>query len=193
MNLGSKAIAIFASGEGSNAVAICSYFEGSSQITVSKLFCNNPKAKVISRLQEFQVPVTLVGQAQLSDKEFISKELLGIDLIVLAGFLKLIPGFITKAFSGRILNIHPALLPKYGGKGMYGDKVHQAVLDAGESASGITIHQVTEHYDEGAVLFQAQIEISKDDDLQSLKEKVQELEHHFYPRVIDELLKEKRL
>ena len=184
-----KNIAIFASGSGTNAAAIMDNFMGHPEIFVSLTATNNPEAGVIEKAEERVVPVTVFENEDLNDEEYMLELLRGIDLIVLAGFLKKIPSYLVNEFEGRIVNIHPALLPKYGGKGMYGDKVHQAVIENGEKESGISIHLVNENYDDGDVLFQDTVPVSQQDTPDTLALKVRKLEHEHYPEVIEKLVR----
>jgi phosphoribosylglycinamide formyltransferase-1 len=190
-----KRIALFASGSGSNAEKIAAYLAGQSSIAVSLILSNNPKAGVIDRARRGfncgqHVPVLLFDRKTFYETDRITQLLLDqkIDLIVLAGFMWLMPTGLVQAFPDKIVNIHPALLPKFGGKGMYGHFVHEAVVAAGEKESGITIHYVNEHYDEGQVIFQASCPLSPSDSPEDVAQKVQVLEHQHYPRVVAELL-----
>lgn len=186
-----KRIAIFASGSGSNAQKIMEFFKKHQDAEVALVLTNNPEAYVLQRADNFEVPSHIFDRQEFyhSDEILSLLKNLQIDLIVLAGFLWLIPENIINEFPNRIINIHPALLPKYGGKGMYGDKVHQSVLNAGEEESGITIHYVNKHFDEGEIIHQSRFRIEKDDDLEMIKFKGQQLEHIHYPKVIEQLLK----
>lgn len=152
-----KKIAIFASGSGSNAENIIQFFAKNPEISVNSIFCNVPGAYVLERAKKYNIPAYVFNREEMKNPEKVLRQLQEqeIDFIVLAGFLWLMPPCITAAYPNRIINIHPALLPAYGGKGMYGEKVHEAVIAAGEKESGITIHYVNEHYDEGAPIFQA--------------------------------------
>jgi phosphoribosylglycinamide formyltransferase-1 len=189
----SPRIAVFASGSGSNAQRIAEYFAGSGVAELSAIYCNNPDAYVLERARLLAIP-TLVfnrdtfykGTSVLDDLR--SRE---IDWIILAGFLWLIPDYMLKSFPQRIINIHPALLPSYGGKGMYGMKVHEAVIASGDKQSGITIHHVNELYDEGDIIFQATCQISSSDTPEMLAAKIHELEYEHYPYVIKELISRK--
>ncbi|TLU99424.1 phosphoribosylglycinamide formyltransferase [Dyadobacter luticola] len=185
-----KRIAIFASGSGSNAEKICEYFADRKDVDVSLIFTNNPMAGVIRRALRLQVPVVFFDKKTLYETGKIPQILQneGIDLIVLAGFMLLVPPILVRTFPDKMVNIHPALLPKYGGKGMYGHHVHEAVINARETQSGITIHYVNEHYDEGNVIFQATCDIAPTDTAEDLEQKIHLLEHEHYPRVIDEIL-----
>ncbi len=185
-----KRIAIFASGSGSNAEKIADYFVGSTDISIDLIVSNNPKAGVIDRARRLHIPVLLFDRTTFYQTDRITQLLQqqGIDLIVLAGFMWLMPAGLVQAFPDRIVNIHPALLPKFGGKGMYGHFVHEAVVAAQETESGITIHLVNEHYDEGAPIFQAHCPVTPTDTPDDVARKVQALEHDHYPRVVAEVL-----
>jgi len=185
-----KNIAIFASGTGSNAVNICTYFSSHKTIQVKSLVCNRPKAKVLENIKPFNLEVLLINKTAFEQPDKLIKQLQTqqIDLLVLAGFLWLIPRAIIQAFPNKIINLHPALLPKYGGKGMYGTKVHQSVLTHKERESGITIHYVNEQYDEGAIIFQAKTQIDKNESIESLSQKIHQLEYQHFPKVIEQLL-----
>ncbi len=152
---------------------------------------NNPEAYVLQRADNFEIPSHIFDKHEFYKTNNVVDLLknLQIDLIVLAGFMWLIPQNLLKAFPNKIINIHPALLPKYGGKGMYGDRVHQAILDANEEESGITIHFVNEHFDEGEIIHQSRFRIEPGDDLEMVKFKGQQLEHLHYPKVVEQLLK----
>jgi phosphoribosylglycinamide formyltransferase-1 len=186
-----KRIAIFASGSGSNAQKIMEYFKKHQDAEVALVLTNNPEAYVLQRADNFEVPSHIFDKHEFYKSDEIVGLLknLDIDLIVLAGFLWLIPSNLIQAFPNRIINIHPALLPKFGGKGMYGDHVHQAVLKAAEEESGITIHFVNEHFDEGESIHQSRFKIEKNDDLEIIKFKIQQLEHLHYPKVVEQVLK----
>lgn len=186
-----KRIAIFASGSGSNAQKIMEHFKRSNDAEVALILTNNPDAYVLQRADNFEVPSHIFDRKEFYETDKIVQLLknLNIDLVVLAGFLWLVPQNLLKAFPNKIINIHPSLLPKYGGKGMYGEKVHQAVLTDGEQESGITIHFVNEAFDEGEIIHQSKFKIEKGDDLKMIKFKVQQLEHQHFPKVIETLLK----
>jgi phosphoribosylglycinamide formyltransferase 1 len=185
-----KRIAIFASGSGSNAEAIARYLADRIDIEISLILTNNPEAGVIQRARRLHIPVVVFDKKTFYESDRITDLLLNqdIDLVVLAGFMMLIPEKLVRAFPRRIVNIHPALLPQYGGKGMYGHFVHEAVVEAGESQSGITIHYVNEVYDEGEIIFQATCLLSPTDTPDDVAKKVQVLEHEYYPRVVGELV-----
>ena len=186
-----KRIAIFASGSGSNAQKIMEHFKRSTAAEVSLVLTNNPEAYVLQRADNFEIPSHIFDRHEFYDTDNVIRLLknLQIDLIVLAGFLWLIPQSLLQAFPNKIINIHPSLLPKYGGKGMYGDRVHNAILAAGEEESGITIHFVNEHFDEGEVIHQSRFRIEAGDDLEMVKFKGQQLEHTHFAKVIEGLLK----
>lgn len=185
-----KRLAIFASGSGSNAEKIAEYFTGRTDIEISLILSNNPQAGVIARARRFQIPVVLFDRKTFYETSRIIEILQNerIDLVVLAGFMMLIPEEMVQAFPEKIVNIHPALLPKYGGKGMYGHFVHEAVVAAQDLQSGISIHFVNERYDEGDIIFQATCEVSPNDTPEEVARKVQVLEHQHYPEVVDKLL-----
>ncbi len=186
-----KHIAIFASGKGTNAVNIIEYFQQLDGIKVDCVICNNPKAKVLESIERLNTEGILISNDTLKNNvvELIrTLEDKKIDLIVLAGFMSLIPESLINRYAQKIVNIHPALLPKYGGKGMYGKHVHQAVFENKERETGITIHYVNEEYDKGAIIFQAKCDINKNDDPSTIAQKVQKLEHQHYPKVIKEIL-----
>jgi phosphoribosylglycinamide formyltransferase-1 len=187
---GQKHIVIFASGRGSNAAAIIRYFKDHPTIKVSLIVTNKKDAGVIQIAKDNRIPFDIISATELKDEETML-DLLDIyepDLIVLAGFLLLIPPFLVKAYPDKIINIHPALLPKYGGQGMYGKRVHEAVLANHDTQSGMTIHYVNEMYDEGENIYQATCAIEKTDTIDTIAAKVQALEHQHYPRIINELL-----
>jgi len=186
-----KRIAIFASGSGSNAQKIMEHFKRSSEAEVVLILTNNPQAYVLQRADNFEIPSHIFSRNEFYDTDAVIRLLknLQVDLIVLAGFLWLVPPTLLAAFPNKIINLHPALLPKFGGKGMYGDHVHKAVLAAGEEESGITIHFVNEHFDEGEILHQSRFKIESGDTLEIIKFKGQQLEHQNFPRVIESLLK----
>jgi phosphoribosylglycinamide formyltransferase 1 len=186
-----KHIAIFASGKGTNAQSIIEYFKNHSSIKVALVVTNNPQAGVIKIAHSHKIISAIVSKEFLANEDKMLRLLQAqqIDLIVLAGFLQLIPSFLLARFPKKIINIHPALLPKHGGKGMYGLRVHEAVMANNESETGITIHYVNEQYDEGEVLVQQKIAISPVDTLETLSQRVLALEHEWYPRTIESLLK----
>lgn len=183
-------IAIFASGTGSNAKAIIQYFNGHEFIKVNCLLSNKPSAKALEMAASFGLDSKVISQAELEQPILLIDYLKarGISLIVLAGYLKKIPALMVEAFPNAIINIHPALLPDFGGKGMYGMHVHQAVVDAGVGKSGMTIHYVNEVYDEGGIIFQASVDLEETDQAADVAKKVLSLEHKHYPEVIEQLL-----
>lgn len=179
-------LAIFASGAGSNAKKIIEYFNGRNDIAISLIVCNKPGAGVLSIAAQAGIPTLLIQRERFFKDDAYLPELkkAGIDFIVLAGFLWKVPDALIKAYRHKIVNIHPALLPNYGGKGMYGGFVHEAVINNKEKESGITIHFVDEHYDHGDIIFQARCSITEQDDAESLAEKIHKLEHeHFAPQI----------
>ena len=181
-------LAVFISGSGSNALEIFSYFQIHPSIKVALVLSNNPDAYGLERAKKFSIPSKVFSRNQFSESEEVLRWLIaaGVTHLVLAGFLWLVPDYLIRAFPHRIINIHPALLPKFGGKGMYGMKVHEAVKLSGEKQTGISIHEVNEIYDEGKILFQASCPVDFSDSPQQIAEKVQQLEHGFYPRVIEQ-------
>ncbi|MCX2474114.1 phosphoribosylglycinamide formyltransferase [Pedobacter sp. MC2016-05] len=186
-----KRIAIFASGSGSNAQKLMEHFKRSNDIEISLVLTNNADAYVLQRADNFEIPSHIFDKQEFYKTEEVIDLLknLDIDFIVLAGFLWLIPQNLIAAYPGRIINIHPAILPKFGGKGMYGDHVHNAVMAAGETEGGITIHYIDENYDEGEYIYQARYKIDKGDNLEMIKFKGQQLEHLHYPKVVESLVK----
>lgn len=186
-----KRIAIFASGSGSNAQKLMEHFKRSNEIEIALVLTNNPDAYVLQRADNFEIPSHIFDKHEFYKTDEIIDLLknLDIDFIVLAGFLWLIPQNLLNAYPGRIVNIHPALLPKFGGKGMFGDRVHHAVMAAQEHEGGITIHYVNENYDEGEYIYQARYKIEKDDSLEMIKFKGQQLEHLHYPKIVETLVK----
>lgn len=181
-------LAVFISGSGSNAEEIFSYFQIHPSIKVALVLSNNPDAYGLERAKKFSIPSKVFSRNQFSESEEVLRWLIAAEVthLVLAGFLWLVPDYLIRAFPHRIINIHPALLPKFGGKGMYGMKVHEAVKLSGEKQTGISIHEVNEIYDEGKILFQASCPVDFSDSPQQIAEKVQQLEHGFYPRVIEQ-------
>jgi formyltetrahydrofolate-dependent phosphoribosylglycinamide formyltransferase len=184
-------IAIFASGSGSNAEKIIDRFRNKPLVKIVLVVCNNPKAGVVEIARKEQIPVLLLEKDRFHNGDAYLHELIEkrTDLIVLAGFLWKIPATLVAAYRDHIINIHPALLPKYGGKGMYGQLVHQAVIDNREKETGITIHYVDEVYDNGKIIFRASCAVNENDTATSLAKKVQALEHEHYPKVIESLIK----
>ena len=183
-------IAIFASGSGSNAQKIAEHFEGSSKVKVSLILTNNPKAFVLERAQKLDIAANIFNKESFYRSTEIVAVLKSnnIDFIVLAGFMWLVPSYLVEAYPNKIVNIHPALLPKFGGKGMFGNYVHEAVKESGENETGITIHYVNEHYDEGDIIFQAKCEVAVNDSPQTIAEKVHALEYQHYSNVIESVI-----
>lgn len=184
-------LAVFASGSGSNAQKIITYFKTAALARVVLVVCNKPGAGVLAIAREHGIPTLLLERERFfrGDGYVPLLKEAGINLVVLAGFLWKVPLPLLQSFPQKIINIHPALLPKYGGKGMYGHYVHEAVMAAGEPETGITIHYVDDQYDHGAVIFQARCAVNEADDAAAIAKKVQELEHRYYPQVIGEVLR----
>lgn len=187
-------IAIFASGGGSNALALIRYFSHHPHIEIALVITNNAQAGVCQVASLNQIPLLILEKQQVNDGAFILSELqkYSIDYIVLAGYLRKIPDAITAAFSHKIINIHPALLPKFGGHGMYGKHVHKAVHHAREKSSGITIHYVNEEYDKGAIIFQASCPIDFHDTPDDIETKVRALEQKYFPVEIEKVILHKK-
>lgn len=185
-----KNIAIFASGAGSNAQKIIDHLKGNDKAAVTLILCNKPGAGVFTIAENEHIPSVLIEKERFfkSDEYINILKDANIDLVVLAGFLWKVPANLVQAFPDHIINIHPALLPKYGGKGMYGHFVHDAVIAAKETESGITIHFVNEKYDDGATILQERCTITPDDTPETLAKKVQVLEHKYYPLIVEQLL-----
>lgn len=184
-----RKIVIFASGSGSNAEKIILHFNKKNQVNVVGVLTNNPNAKVLDKAKKYAIPTIVFSKQDLEDGNVLKKiNQLQPDLIVLAGFLLKFPETIIREYPNKIINIHPALLPKYGGKGMYGKHVHQAVLDNKEKETGISIHYVNEHYDEGGIIFQKEINIENCKTAEEIAKKIQELEHLHYPQIIEKLI-----
>ena len=185
-----KRIILFASGNGSNVEEICRFFEQDATVTISAVLSNKASAGVIKRVNQFGLEAVVFDKTSFTNGALLKKvEKIKPDLIILAGFLWKIGEDWVKAFPEKIVNIHPAILPKYGGKGMYGSHVHKAVKANGERETGITIHFVNEAYDEGATIFQAKVSISNQDTVDEIAAKVHQLEHRHFPLVIKQLLK----
>lgn len=184
-----KNIAIFASGSGTNAENIMHHFSASPMARVALLVSDNPDAYALKRAEKFGVESVVIPRSDFRTGGALALEALRrehIDFIVLAGFLSLVPPSIIDAFRGRIVNVHPALLPKYGGKGMYGDRVHRAVIENREAESGITIHHVNEVYDSGDTIAQYRVAVSSDDTPETLASKIHRLEYAHFPKVIEQ-------
>lgn len=185
-----KKIAILASGSGSNAENIANYFKGSDYAEVSFIIANNPNAYVLERARRLGIESVVVTKTEFMAADTVISMLQerNIDFVVLAGFLLLVPQKLIQAYPGRIVNIHPALLPKHGGKGMYGDNVHKAVVECGDTESGITIHLIDEHYDKGTTFFQATCPVLPTDTYEDVASKVHALEYEHFPHVIEEIM-----
>lgn len=185
-----KNIAIFASGSGTNAAELIRYFQSKGTATVRFVITNNPYAGVINRAKDLGVSSFVLSKEELNEvdqlKDFLKQN--EIDLIVLAGYLKKIPKALVDAYPNAIVNIHPALLPEFGGKGMHGIAVHEAVVAAGKKESGISIHYVNEAYDEGQIIFQAKCPVMPDDSAEELAKRVLQLEHMHFPKVVESLI-----
>jgi phosphoribosylglycinamide formyltransferase-1 len=182
-------LTIFASGEGTNAQSFIDYFKKKKDISISLIVSNNSSAKVIQRAIDKGIPHLIIDKETFYKTDNIVTLLRGkTDFIVLAGFMWIVPLPLIKAFPNKIVNIHPALLPKYGGKGMYGIHVHEAVITNKEKKSGITIHYVNEKYDEGRIIFQKECDVKESDSPMSLATRIHELEHKYYPYTVEQLL-----
>lgn len=199
MSLGSEhpqqktGVTIFATGGGTNAENCIRYFKGHQRIYINLIVSNKPHAGVLSKAEKYQIPARVITSEAWKHPDALIAELraAGTGFIVLAGYLALVPQALIAAYPGRIINIHPALLPKFGGKGMFGKRIHEAVINEGEKETGITIHEVNEEYDKGKILFQKKIEIDPDDTPESLENKVRKLEYYYLPRVIESLISQK--
>ena len=186
-----KNLAIFASGSGTNAENFVNYFSNNKKIRIGLIVSSNRKAYVLERAKNMGIPSVVLTKSEMSDSRKVLSILhddFHIDFIVLAGYLLRVPPYLVEAYPRAIVNIHPALLPKYGGQGMYGDHVHEAVIAAGETESGITIHYVNEEYDSGATIFQATCPVMPDDTPHTLAERIHALEYANFPRVVDEVV-----
>ncbi|MFY9591339.1 MAG: phosphoribosylglycinamide formyltransferase [Bacteroidales bacterium] len=183
-------LTLFASGSGTNVENIANYFAKNPQINISCVLCNKPDAYVIERAKKLKLDFLVFNKADFQKNGKVECYLLekNVNFIILAGFLWLIPEWLIEKYPNKIVNIHPALLPKYGGKGMYGDNVHKAVLENKEKETGISIHYVNKNYDEGDIIFQAKTTIDETDNIESIAQKVHELEYKFYPQVIENIL-----
>ena len=185
-----KKIAIFGSGSGSNAENIYKYFLNSKTINIACIYTNNKNAGIVKRAKQHNIRVNYISKKDLTcfNQLYSSLKQHNIDYIILAGFLLKIPAKMISKYNNKIINIHPSLLPKYGGKGMYGRKVHRSVLDNKEKESGITIHFVNQNYDEGEVILQKKCQVSKTDSIDSLEKKIRSLEFEYFPKVIEKIL-----
>jgi len=185
-----KNIAIFASGNGSNAQRLSEYFASNNNINISLILTNNPKAGVLERAKNLGVKSVVFTRTDFCKggkvDELLSEQ--KIDFIILAGFLLLVPDFLIEKYTKKIVNIHPALLPKYGGKGMYGMNVHHSVINSGDKQSGISIHYVNQKYDEGQIIFQARVDIEDGETAESLAGKIHELEYEHFPKVLEKVI-----
>lgn len=186
-----KRLAILASGSGTNAENIVKYFLDNDQATVAAIFCNNTKAGVLDKAHKLGVRAIVFNNTELNDGTVLQKLLdYKVDLVVLAGFLRKIPTDMLDEYDGAMINLHPALLPNYGGEGMYGMHIHRAVVENEEEETGITIHYVGDEYDDGEIIFQESVEIDFEDTPEDVQYKVQQLEHKHYPEVIEYILKD---
>ena len=186
-----KKIIVFASGSGTNAENIIKYFANTKIANVVSVFTNNASAKVIERAKNHQIPVEIFSKNELLDRNVLQKiQEIDPDLIVLAGFLLKFPEHIVEQYPNKIINIHPALLPNYGGKGMYGMHIHRAIVNNKEKETGISIHYVNENYDEGGIIFQQNIPLTEDDTPERVAEKIHELEQKHFPEIIQTILEQ---
>jgi len=186
-----KKLAIFASGSGSNAENICNYFAESSDIEVVLICTNRRDAFIVKRANKLNIPVYIFSKNELNNFVDLHKKLqkIGVNIIILAGFLLKLPAIMVDSYPNRIINIHPSLLPKYGGKGMYGNNIHKAVIENKEIESGISIHFVNQNYDEGKIILQEKCVISNNETVETLNQKIQKLEHNYFPSAIEKTLK----
>ena len=184
-----KRLSIFVSGNGTNLQRIAEYFADNKDVEIANVVCNNPQAYSIERAKKLGIPLRMITRQDFKSEAFVEElQSLGIDLIVLAGFLWKVPEALIKAFPKRIVNIHPALLPKYGGKGFYGEHVHEAVVAAKEAQSGITVHYVNELYDSGEIILQARVSLDENETPDSLAVKIHQLEQAYFPVAIEQVL-----
>jgi len=190
-----KKLAIFASGSGSNAENICTYFANHSGIRVILICTNKLDAFIVKRAKKLNIPVAFITKTELNNFDGLHKTLQNtkVDFIILAGFLLKLPAIMVKKYQNRILNIHPSLLPKYGGKGMYGNNVHKAVLENKEVESGISIHFVNQNYDKGELILQEKCSVSANETLETLTAKIHQLEQKYFPLTIEKVLKNQNL
>ncbi len=190
LKINMKKIAIFASGSGSNAENIARYFSDKPDFEISAILSNNTNAFVLSRAKNLNIPTFVFSRSEFNETDKIVDFLAEkqVDFIVLAGFLWLLPLNLLRKFPNSIVNIHPALLPKYGGKGMYGMNIHKAVVANKETETGITIHMVNEKYDEGKIVFQTKCDVFPNDTADDVAEKIHQLEYEFFPKIIEQLL-----
>ncbi|MDD5152368.1 MAG: phosphoribosylglycinamide formyltransferase [Flavobacterium sp.] len=186
-----KKIIVFASGSGTNAENIIKYFAKTKIAKVVSVFTNNAAAKVIERAKNHQIPTEIFSKSELLESNLLQKiQEIDPDMIVLAGFLLKFPDHIIEKYPNKIINIHPALLPNYGGKGMYGMHIHRAIVNNKEKETGISIHYVNEHYDEGGIIFQKNVALTDDDTPETVAEKIHELEQKYFPEIISRLLED---
>ena len=183
-----KKIVIFISGKGSNAKNLINYFSDNKELVISHVFSNNKHSNLNSYLLNTKVQYFLFEEKEISGKVFDELKKINPKLIILAGFLKKIPPSYLSFFKNKIINIHPSLLPKYGGKGMYGSNIHKKVIQNKESESGITIHYVSKEYDAGKIIFQKKIKVDKNDTPKKLEEKIHKLEYEYFPKIVESLL-----
>jgi len=190
-----KKLAIFASGSGSNAENICNYFTGHSDIGVVLICTNKREAFIVKRAEKLNLPVIFITKTTLDNFDALHKKLkkFKVDFIILAGFLLKLPTIMVEKYPNRIINIHPSLLPKYGGKGMYGNNIYKAVLENKEIESGISIHFVNQNYDEGKIILQEKCSVSANETLETLTAKIHQLEQKHFPFTIEKVLKNQKL
>jgi len=190
-----KKLAIFASGSGSNAENICRYFENHADVKVVLICTNKLDAFIVKRAEKLNVPLIFITKTELNNFDDLHKKLKNakVDIVILAGFLLKLPAIMVKKYPNRILNIHPSLLPKYGGKGMYGNNVHKAVLENKEIESGISVHFVNQNYDEGELILQEKCSISENENLETLTAKIHQLEKKYLPIIIEKVLKNQKI
>ena len=185
-----KRLSIFVSGNGTNLQRIAEYFANNPEVEIVNVVCNNPQAYSIQRAKNLGIPLRMINKEEFRSEAFVEEmQALNVDLIVLAGFLWKLPEALVKAFPRKIVNIHPALLPKYGGKGFYGEHVHEAVVKAKEAQSGITVHYVNELYDSGEIILQARVSLDENETPDSLAAKIHGLEQAYFPVAIEQVLK----
>ena len=186
-----KRLAIFASGSGSNAENICNYFKSTSDIEVGLICTNKPDAFIVKRAEKLNIPVYIFAKHELNNFVDLHKKLqsIGVDIVILAGFLLKLPAIMVDSYPNRIINIHPSLLPKYGGKGMYGSNIHKSVIENKETESGISIHFVNQNYDEGKIILQKKCSISANESVETLIHKIHKLEHNYFPVAIEKTIK----
>lgn len=187
-----RRIAIFASGEGTNTEKLIKHFKGNPNISVELIISNSTKAGVIKLAQKNEIQYSVINKSLLTNNSYMTSllNLYDIDFVVLAGFLLLVPPFLVKMYDQRMINIHPSLLPKYGGKGMYGLNVHQSVISAGDPETGVTIHYVNESFDKGKIIVQEKVKVDRRDSAEKLAKKVQEVEHKLLPEWTEKLIKQ---